>query len=263
RRPLSHNSVANILGLLRRMLNVAVRWGFLDEVPEINTLKKTSDRLEDDKWFTEEEATSFIEATEPKWRVLVTVATRTGLRVGELQALQWGDVDLDGERLTVKRQWLDRIEDFGPPKGGKSREVPLTWDAVAVLRKHRGRRGDDAFVFGGPYRVFRRDDLRRGLTRAEQASGVSKHVHAHMLRHTWASHCIMKGVPSRVVMLWGGWENEEMLKQYAHLAPREVEAFIRLIAPSGAPLRVVKSPPTDRSGHHGGTAGKGGEEIGL
>ncbi|MEM9456980.1 MAG: site-specific integrase [Myxococcota bacterium] len=243
------------------MLNVAKRWGHLDEVPEINTLKKSSARLEDNKWLTQVEATRFIEAIEPQWLALVTVVVRTGLRVGELQGLRWGDVDLEGERLTVQRQWLERILEFGPPKGGKSREVPLTWDAVAVLLEHRGRRKDDAFVFGDPYCVFQQDELRRALTRAERASGVTKHVHIHMLRHTWASHCIEKGIPSRVVMLWGGWESEEMLKQYAHLAPREVETLIHRIAPAGAPLRVVEVPPTDRLGHHRGTAHEGNSKT--
>lgn len=262
RRPLKHNSVANILGLLRRMLNVAKRWGHLDQVPEINTLKRSSERLEDDKWLTEDEATSFIGATEPRWLALVTVVVRTGLRVGELQGLQWSDVDLEGERLTVKRQWLEPLLEFGPPKGGKAREIPLTWDAVAALRKHRDQRRDDAFVFGDPHVAFQQDELRRALARAKRASGVTKHVHIHMLRHTWASHCILKGVPSRVVMLWGGWENEEMLKRYAHIAPREVETLIHRIAPRRAPLRVVEVPPTDRLGHHRGTAEEEKEKTG-
>ncbi|MEM9462384.1 MAG: hypothetical protein AAGF11_50010 [Myxococcota bacterium] len=53
RPPLSHNSVANILGLLRRMLNVAKRWGHLNEVPEINTIKKSSEHQEDGKRLTD------------------------------------------------------------------------------------------------------------------------------------------------------------------------------------------------------------------
>ncbi len=243
RRPLKHNSVANILGLLRRMLNVAKRWGYLDEVPEISTLKTKPQRLEDHKWLTQQEAAMLLAATEPEWIPVVTLAVRTGLRVGELQGLRWSDVDLDGERLVVHRSWSDQLQDVGPPKGGRPREVPLTWDVLAALRPHQGKRRDDAFVFGDADYPFNQDELRRALGRARQAAGLSKHLHIHMLRHTWASHCVLRGVPSRVVMMWGGWTSEAMLDRYAHLAPREVESFIARIAPPGALLTLVKAPP--------------------
>ncbi|MEX1362279.1 MAG: site-specific integrase, partial [Nannocystaceae bacterium] len=254
RRPLSHNSVANILGLLRRMLNVAKRWGYLDTVPEICTLKKKPQRLEDDKWLTQEETTALLDATEPEWAPVAILAVRTGMRVGELQGLRWGDVDLDGERLVVQRSWSDRLQEAGPPKGGRPREVPLTWDAVAALRPIRGKRGDGAFVFGDAHYPFQQDELRRALGRARRKSGLTKHLHIHMLRHTWASHCIVQGVHSRVVMLWGGWTSEAMLARYAHLAPREVESLINRIAPPRAALRIVPAVPKTWApdGHRGG-----------
>lgn len=262
RRPLKHNTVANILGLLRRMLNVAKRWGYLDDVPEICTLKSKPQRLEDDKWLTQDETTALLEATEAEWLPAVTLAVRSGLRVGELQGLRWGDVDLDGERLVVHRTWSDKLQDVGPPKGGQPREVPMTWDSVAAIRPLRGRRRNDAYVFGDAYYPFQQDELRRALGRAKRGCGLTKHLHIHMLRHSWASHCVLRGVPSRVVMLWGGWTSEAMLNRYAHLAPREVESFINRIAPPGAPLRVVTEPPTDRLGHHRGTAEEEDSETG-
>ncbi|MEM7160243.1 MAG: site-specific integrase [Myxococcota bacterium] len=259
RRPLSHNSVANILGLLRRMLNVAKRWSYIDEVPEICTLKKKPERLEDDKWLTQEETTALLEATEPEWLAVVTVAVRTGLRVGELQGLRWSDVDLEGERLVVQRSWSEILQEPGPPKGGRPREVPLTWDALAALRPIRGKRRDDAFIFGDAYIPFHQDELRRALGRARRSSGLTKHLHIHMLRHTWASHCILRGVHSRVVMMWGGWTSEAMLARYAHLAPREVESLIQRIAPKRRDLRIV--PPVPKVGHRLGTAGGGGSKT--
>ena len=147
-----------------------------------------------------------------------------------------------------------RLAGGGPPKGGRPREIPPTWDALAALRESRGGRKDDAFVFGDAYYPFQQDELRRALGRARRASGLTKHLHIHMLRHTWASHCVLRGVPSRVVMLWGGWTSEAMLGRYAHLAPREVESFIHRIAPNGAPLRVVEGTPARGPRHHSGTA---------
>jgi len=70
-----------------------------------------------------------------------------------------------------------------------------------------------------------------------------------MLRHTYASHCIAQGIPTRVLMLWGGWESEAMLSRYAHLQPRDLAHWADRIAPKGGPLRVVtnRSAVTDLS----------------
>lgn len=147
RRPLKHNTVANAMGLLRRMLNVAKRWGHLHDVPEINSFKRKGDRLEDERWLSEEETNALINATEPRWKPVIIVAARTGLRLGELQGLRWGDVDLDEGRIVVQRSWSDRLQDVGPPKGGRPREVPLAWDAAAALRRLVDLRDPKAYVF--------------------------------------------------------------------------------------------------------------------
>jgi integrase len=65
-----------------------------------------------------------IRSAGPEWKAWVTTALKTGLRVGELLALTWEDVDLVAGRLVVRRTlWRDQE---GTPKGGRSREVPLS-----------------------------------------------------------------------------------------------------------------------------------------
>ncbi|MEZ4404492.1 MAG: hypothetical protein R3B06_31015 [Kofleriaceae bacterium] len=57
------------------------------------------------------------------WRAMITVAVRTGLRHGELTALRWQDVDLDGRRLTVVENYVEG-NTAGPPKSGHLRVIP-------------------------------------------------------------------------------------------------------------------------------------------
>ena len=52
---------------------------------------------------------------------MITVALRTGLRMGELLGLRWVDVDLAAGRLMVRQSYVDGV--FGTPKSGKSREM--------------------------------------------------------------------------------------------------------------------------------------------
>jgi integrase len=57
-------------------------------------------------------------AAEPQWRPFLIVALKTGLRVGELLALKWQDLDLVAGHIIVRRTlWQDQE---GPPKGGRT-----------------------------------------------------------------------------------------------------------------------------------------------
>jgi integrase len=100
---------------------------------------------------------------------MIQVALHTGLRRGELIALQWDAVDLVAGRLLVKRNvWRGH---FGTPKGGRSREVPLNAVALQVLKAHRHLRG--AFVFcdaTGAY--LKNDTCRNAILRASKRAGL-------------------------------------------------------------------------------------------
>jgi integrase len=65
---------------------------------------------------------------------MILVAPRTGMRIGELLALQWQDLDLVAGRFTVRRNVV--WGHLGTPKSGKSREIPLSNDA----QRHVGDR---------------------------------------------------------------------------------------------------------------------------
>jgi integrase len=63
-------------------------------------------------------------ASEPDWHAAVLVAGEAGLRLGEVLALEWADIDLKIGVLTVMRtDWRGHV---GAPKGGKARRIPLT-----------------------------------------------------------------------------------------------------------------------------------------
>ena len=146
---------------------------------------------------------------------MMVVAIKTGLRQGELLGLQWDDVDLVAGRLVVRRA-VSRGR-LSTPKSGKSREVPLSPNAVLALKQHRHLRGE--FVFCNPdgsrltkgrckwplWRVCKRAGLRR--------------IGWHFLRHTFASHLVMNGEPLKAVQELLGHSTISMTEQYAHLSP--------------------------------------------
>lgn len=69
----------------------------------------------------------------PSFACWLQVACFTGMRPGELDALEWDDVDLERGRITVDRQFSKVSHLFTTPKSGKGREVPITPPAREAL----------------------------------------------------------------------------------------------------------------------------------
>jgi len=185
-----------------------------------------------------------------------TVAIFTGLREGELIALRWGDLTLDGPKPEVHVQ---RSHD-GPPKNGKTRRVPLFPHAVEALQgqlRHATGEGDgveaDDLVFPSP-RGFQRqpsDDFgwsprkRRGLPGPGYriALGITRKVRFHDLRHTCASHLSMgtwTGDPWTLqrVAEFMGHGSTAMTERYQHASPGHLH---ELLKPARAE-RGIKGP---------------------
>ena len=146
---------------------------------------------------------------------MIAVALNTGLRIGELIALHWSDVDLVKGRLRVSRN--DWEGTLGTPKSGKNRDVPLNLAAQKALMALPTR--DFARVFTdnqGTPRKYRQSNY--ALERICKRAGLAP-IQWHALRHTFASHLVMKGVPLKAVQELLGHGTQAMTERYAHLSP--------------------------------------------
>jgi len=75
-------------------------------------------------------------------KAFFSLALATGLRKGELQTLEWGDVDLGHRRLHVRaKPQYDFL-----PKDWEERTVPIIREVAALLRKHQRTKGLPARV---------------------------------------------------------------------------------------------------------------------
>jgi integrase len=104
----------------------------LAQVPKVKWLRVPEQKFD---FLSFEEADRLVAGADPQWRGMVIIALNTGLRLGELAALQWDCVDLVAGKLHVRRN-LYRGH-LGTPKGGRSREVPLNAPALDALRALR------------------------------------------------------------------------------------------------------------------------------
>jgi integrase len=102
--------------------------------------------------------------------VSALLAGDAGLRLGEVLALRWEDVDLVAGRLTVTRQLRKGIE--GTPKGGRRRSVPMTASLISALKSlsqvrvgrivcaDKGEPVAEAALKHGVYRMCKKAGLR-------------------------------------------------------------------------------------------------------
>ncbi len=209
---LSPKTVNNHLTVLRRCLALAVEWRLLTHVPMVKWLRPPRPQFD---FLGFKEADRLVAAADAEFHTMILVALRTGLRQGELLGLKWDDIDLVAGRLVVRRsRWRGHETS---PKNGKTREIPLSPQAVAALKGERHLRGDYVFCNedGSP---LRDGQCKHPLWGACRVSGLRR-VGWHVLRHTFASHLVMRGVPLKVVQELLGHATIEMTMRYSHLSP--------------------------------------------
>lgn len=213
REGLSAKSINGHLAVLMKCLRTAADWERISAVPRAKPLKMVPPKFD---FLTFEESDRLIAAaaSEPHWHSMIVAALQTGLRLGELRALDWENVDLVNGHLTVCRSITDGI--VSTPKNHKIRHVPLTEEARAVLAPMAKKRGGVWRGRGGcdhankiVYAALGRITARAGL----------RHIGWHTLRHTFASQLSMSGVPIAVIRELLGHSDINMTMRYAHLSP--------------------------------------------
>ena len=148
---------------------------------------------------------------------MVQVGVATGLRRGELVALQWQDVDLQERCLYVRHRGDFRT------KGNSERRVPLRGDAEKVLgRMHEEDVSGPVFTDrdGDPVRPNR--VTRRFKDMVEEAK-LDDRLHFHSLRHTTGSWLAMRGVPIQQIQAILGHSTSNVTERYSHLAPEALD----------------------------------------
>jgi integrase len=169
------------------------------------------------------EAAELIAALPPCEQALWASALYAGLRLGELQALDWTDVDLELNLIHVRHSW-DRVSGFIEPKSrsGK-RRVPITNTLRAYLLGHRLRqgKGGQGLVFPNKRgdRPFNPSNINQHAKRAWADVGLQP-ITLHECRHTYAAYMIAAGVNSKALSTYMGHASITItLDRYGHLLP--------------------------------------------
>jgi integrase len=229
-------TVNNVLTVLSTLLKKAVEWGEIERLPcAIKVLpnpKKTMGFHDFDQY---ERLLMVARKREGQAYLMTLLGGDAGLRLGEIVALEWRDVDLGARRLSVERSdWLGHVD---VPKGGRSRQLPMTQRLTAALKAARHLRSERVLCLadGAP---ITRDRVIKAIRGAQRVAGIAQGV--HILRHTFCSHLAMKGAPARAIQEVAGHADLSTTQRYMHLSPAATEDAIRLLDERQAGLDPVE-----------------------
>jgi site-specific recombinase XerD len=146
--------------------------------------------------------------------VLSLLLLDTGMRIGEALRLTVADLDLTEGKLLVRST-----------KTGDFRVVPMSITLRKHLRRYLLRRGkqligrgvESQYLFisesGAPCDVAL---MEHSFPYIGKAAGIRR-VHPHLLRHTFATRCLLNGAPMPAVMRLGGWKKLSTVQRYTYM----------------------------------------------
>jgi integrase len=229
---LSRRTVQKSLVLLHGILKRAKRLGWIGTNPAEDAERVNLSRSGDFNVLEPAEVLTVADkARTEQDSALVIVAAFTGLRLGELRALRWSDIDFERAIIHVRGSFTQGHA--GPPKSGKVRSVPLIDQAAAALDRLSRREhftGPSDLVFGSELGSWRDDSsIRDAFYAALKAAGLG-HLRQgpdpfvfHDLRHTFGTLAV-QAWPLHDVQGYMGHADIHTTMLYVHHQPRTAAA---------------------------------------
>lgn len=230
---LSAKTVRNVFQNLAKMLRCAVAWGKLGAVPKMPAIKLPRAKFD---FYSEAEVLKLL-SCEPSEsaRLEILFAVDTGARVSEQIAIEWEDIDWENRSIWIRRQRHKGVT--GPTKTGVERRIDMTRNLEKALRDLQAVRSSST----GPIftdlqgRPMAYSHFLWTLRQATTRAGV-KLLNWHGLRHTFASHLIMRGTPIRWVQRYLGHASIVTTERYSHVLDTAGASFIKHLEARGTAL---------------------------
>lgn len=248
------SSANTVLGKLAAMLRYAKRVRLLSSVPEVPPLRTSRKRPK--RVFTDAQLESLVAVAAERGGavyVLCLLAVDMGMRVSEICALEWADVDLEVGAITVQHN-MSRGQ-LGTPKGVIG-TLAMTERLEQAFVEYR------ATAPSGPLVLYRRtqatgrrlarhspSSISYALNKLQDAAGLRR-TGPHMLRHTVLTRLAQLGASIYEVQAVARHSRLETTQLYLHsqqvTLARNAAQLLDIANKRGAGKRVAKSATTER-----------------
>ena len=211
------------LAALRSFLRWAVAEGLAPEMVAPKSIKQVKPPP---RWLDRKEQRALIRAVERNGLArdiaLVALLLHTGLRVAELAALRWADLEVRDRsgKLTVRRG-----------KGRKQRTIPLNVEARNALAELRALRGPGKAqaVLQGQRGPLTERGIQAILAKYAGAARLAE-LSPHVLRHTWCKNLADSGARLEVIAALAGHESLETTRRYVEPGQDDLAAAVDRLA---------------------------------
>lgn len=215
---------------LSRFFSWAIERGYHPGPNPVRQVKKFRESTGRTRYLSEDEYSKLFLAAAAHLKPILLAAVHTGGRMGELLALRWQDVDLEGGFVTFRKETT---------KNGRERFVPLSQDLAAHFRSRRRPPEGPVFAFRGEGLK----SVRTAFERARRKAGLTG-LRFHDLRHTFASWYVQNGGDIKRLKDYLGHSSLSLTERYTHLSTKFLADGVQYIGPPRArsPMRGDEKP---------------------
>ncbi|MEI8350053.1 MAG: tyrosine-type recombinase/integrase [Candidatus Omnitrophota bacterium] len=215
---LKPKSINNYIGNIRTFLNYAKRNNYIFDNP-IDQIKKLKVPKEPPRYLSKDEISKLLEVSkESHLYPIIITALYTGMRIGEILNLEWKDIDLSNNTITIRgskaKSRIFRTIPIHPMVSSTLHKIPHSTPFVFV---YNGKKYTDE-----PKRAFK-----TLLVAAKINLGKGRLF--HVLRHSCASWLVMSGVDLYTVGKILGHADFATTQIYAHLSPEHLKKAVETL----------------------------------
>ena len=228
------DATASLLNKIKSSINLVYNWGLEEGIIQGPSMAEKSpvyglgigDKEEKIKpILTIDEIRKFLlEAKIQKhpWYPIWAFAVLTGMRSGELMALEWGDIEEQNGIIRVSKSFNKRMKVTKCPKNGTWRNVDINSQLADLLRSLRHERRNETHILP-TFSEWKNGQAGVILRLFLERIGINKPVVFHTLRACFATHLLSTGVEPLRVMRMGGWSDLKTFQIYLRLSGVDVK----------------------------------------
>ena len=232
---LSNRYIIDILIVMKSVLKHAVRtYHIINPMDGITMPKKGTSEIKLLESDEQHQLEQYISENRNNTTMGIALTMNTGIRIGELCALQWSDIDLEKRILTV-RKTMQRIKSpngknrtkliISDPKSESSkRSIPLTKKMVDYLTQFKGE--SDEYILSGKEKPIEPRTMQYRFSKILKNVNLPS-VHFHALRHMFASTCVKLAFDVKTLSELLGHSNVEItLNRYVHSSSEQKREYM-------------------------------------